>query len=182
MITSETKKLPAEIPKGIEAFWNNNEKWVIHEGRIKRFHDAPGTVQRAFANAFLNDKKSRNYLRKIGITNFSEAFDLWYRCVIGDLYSTPDLMNDSITSEEYNNSNADINCPPNGELCNLKPGLKNYEVATISALRGGFTLQQTADLLCISLSGLKSRVKKIKEKLGATNMASLIAKADAYGI
>lgn len=182
MQKEQTKKLPAGILEGTEAFWHENEKWVIHEGRTMKFHEAPGYVQRAIANAFLNDTKSRNYLCRIGVTKFSTAFEMWYKCVIGAIDETPDFLNGKFTPDAYNRTCTDYNCQHRGKLCSLQPGLKNYEVATISALKGGFTMEQTASMLCISLPGLKSRVEKIKEKLGASNMASMIANADAFGI
>jgi hypothetical protein len=182
MQKSETKKLPAGILEGTEAFWHEGEKWVLHEGKAMRFNEAPVKVQNMIAMAFLKDKGSRAYLKKIGFNAFSKAFDFWYKCVIGSLDEIPDFKDGNFTPDAYNRTCTDYSCPHRGIFCSIKPGLKNYEVATISALKGGFTLEKTAELLCISLPGLKSRIERIKEKLGATNMASLIARADAYGI
>lgn len=182
MQKKELKKLPAGLLEGIEAFWHDGEKWVLCDGHAMRFHDAPGAIQRMIANAFMNDHKSQKYLRKIGVVDFTPAFEMWYRCIIGALDEIPDFHNGRFTPDAYNRSCSDLDCPHRGRLCSLQPGLKNYEVATISALKGGFTLEQTASMLFISLPGLKSRIEKIKEKLGASNMASLIARADAYGM
>ena len=178
----ETKKLPAGILEGTEAFWHDGEKWVIHEGKTMLFNDAPESVQRAIANAFMNDKKSQDYLKKIGLTEFSKAFDFWYHCKIGALDEIPDIIDGKFTPDAFNHTCKDYKCPHRAIFCSLEPGLKNYEVETVVALKRGETIEQTAKILFISVPGLKSRIEKIKEKLGATNMASLIARADSYGI
>jgi DNA-binding CsgD family transcriptional regulator len=182
VINNETKKLPAGITEGVEAFWHNGEKWVIAGGVVSRFNEAPAKIQNMIAKAFIADKRSRRYLEKIGITGFENGMDMWYKCVLGTLDGPPDFLNGKFTGNAYNGACKDFECPHRGKFCSLKPGFKNYEIATLEALKGGFTLEQTAALLCISLPGLKSRIKKMKEKLGARNMASLIAKANAYGI
>ena len=178
----QKSNIPAGIIEGTEAFWHAGEKWLIHEGRVMKFVDAPIKIKDAIAMAFLNDKKSREYLKKIGFTAFSKAMDMWYKCKLGALDNVPDLLNGKVTPDAFNSSCTDYDCPHRGRFCSLGPGLKNYEVATISAFKAGFTFEQTADLLCVSLPGLKSRVEKIREKLGATNMASMMARAAEYGI
>ncbi len=175
-------KLPAGIMQGTEAFWHKNEKWVIHEGQIMRFENAPGTVQRTIANAFLNDGQSRKYIKNMGITVFSESFDTWYKCVIGALDETPDFVSGKLKADAYNTQCTDYDCPHRGKLCSKATGLKFYEVATLHALKSGFTLEQTASLLCISLPGLKSRIEKIREKLDVRNMAAMMARAGEIGI
>lgn len=175
-------KLPAGIMEGTEAFWHNNEKWLIHEGRAIKFCHAPAQIQRMIAEKFMADKKSIAYLKSMGITGFSEGFDQWYKCVIGAVDETPDFDNEKFIPDAFNTSCNDYSCPHRGRLCSMATGLKYYEVATISALKGGFNEKQTAQLLCISVPGLKSRIEKIKEKLGATNMASMMAKAVEFGI
>ena len=174
--------IPAGIIEGTEAFWHEGEKWLIHNGTVMKFEDAPIKLKNMIAMAFLKDKKSRSYLNKIGCTSFSKGMDLWYKCVIGALDQVPDLVNGKLIADAYNSSCADYDCPHRGKFCSTGPGLKNYEVATISALKAGFTLQQTASLLCVSLPGLKSRIEKIKEKLNAPNMAALIARGSELGI
>jgi DNA-binding CsgD family transcriptional regulator len=177
--------IPAGILEGIESFFDEatQKSWVIFDGRAMPFHDAPGRIQRMFADAFLNDKQSQKYLeKKMKITTFREGFERWLKCKAGGLDHIPDFVNGKFVADGYNNTCKDFDCPHRGIFCSLKPGLKNFEVATISALKGGFTIEQTATLLFISVPGLKSRIDKIKEKLGATNMASLIARADEIGI
>lgn len=179
---NDSKKLPAGILEGTEAFWYNDEKWVIHEGQVMRFIEAPVKIQNMIALAFLKDEKSRAYLEKIGYTAFSKAMDRWYKCVIGALDEMPDFINGKFTPDVFNHTCTDYDCPHRGKFCSLKPGLKNYEIQTIKALQKGETIEETAGKLFISVSGLKSRIENIKEKLGATNMASLISKAAAFGI
>lgn len=182
MITNETKKLPAGIFEGVEAFWHNGEKWVIAGGMVSRFNEAPAKIQNMIAEAFLADKKSRNYLQKMGITSFEKGMDMWYKCVVGALDCTPDFLKDKFTPDAYNSTCTDYDCPHRGKFCSLGPALKNYEVATIAALKGGFTIEQTATLLYISPAALKSRLNVIKEKLHARNMASMMARAAEIGI
>jgi DNA-binding CsgD family transcriptional regulator len=185
MKRNRTAIVPAGILKGIESFFDEatQQSWVIFDGKAMPFHEAPGWVQRLFANAFLNDKWSQNYLKtKMNITAFNEGFKWWLKCRAGGLDNVPDFVNNKFVADGYNNTCKDYDCPHRGRFCSLKAGLKNYEVATIMALKGGFTLEQTANLLCISLAGLKSRIEKIKEKLGARNMASMMARAAEIGI
>lgn len=174
--------LPAGIIEGTEAFWYNDEKWLIHEGAVMHFTEAPAKIQNMIANLFLNDDHSRDYLRKIGITSFREGFDMWYRCVIGALDQTPDFKDGNLTADVYNHACLDMDCPHRGRFCSIGPGLRNYEVATIKYLKMGFSIEHTAEIMCISTAGMKSRLEKIKELFGASNMASLIAIASGYGI
>jgi hypothetical protein len=180
--TEIKSNIPAGIIEGTEAFWFNNQKWLIHEGKATKFEDAPVKVQNMIAMAFLNDKKSRDYLKKMGVTAFSKGMDMWYRCVLGALDGTPDFKNGKFTPDAYNSACTDTKCPHRGKFCSLGPALKNFEVATIDALKGGFTIEQTATLLFISPATLKSRLEKIKEKLGARNMASMMARATELGV
>jgi DNA-binding CsgD family transcriptional regulator len=179
---NDRKKLPAGILEGTEAFWYNGEKWVIHEGKVMRFTEAPVKIQNMIALAFLKDKKSRAYLEKIGYTAFSKAMDRWYKCVIGALDEMPDFIDGKFTPDAYNHTCTDYTCPHRGKFCSLEPGLKNYEVETVVALKRGKTIKETAADLFISEAGLKSRVEKLKEKLQAENMAQMIAKAVGLGI
>lgn len=173
---------PAGIIDGIEGFWHSGEKWVMVEGTKMKFEAAPGYVQRLFAVAFQNDRKSQEYMKRHGVVKFSEGFDWWFKCVVGAYDCEPDFMNGKFTPDTFNNTCKDYDCVHRGRLCSLATGLKYYEVATIAALKGGFTEEQTAALLCISLPGLKSRIEKIKTKLGVSNMASMVAKAVEFGI
>ena len=185
MITEKLKtgiKVPAGIFKGTEAFWYEGQKWVIHQGVTMLFNEAPTKIQNMIAEAFLADTRSRDILRAEGITKFSEAFDRWYRCVIGALDEAPDFRDGNLNADAYNHMCTDYQCPLRGKLCSLATGLKNYEVETIIALKLGHSIEETARMLCISLPGLKSRIEKLKEKLNATNMASLIAIASKIGI
>ena len=174
--------VPAGILEGTEAFWYNNEKWVLHEGKAMPFHGAPGNVQRLIADAFMNDNRSQGYLRKIGLNQFSEAFEFWYKCVVGALDSVPDFLNGKLTADAYNSACTDYNCPHRGRFCSLEVGLKNHEVVTIVALKKGDSVAKTAEGLHVSTAGMKSRVEKIKVKLGASNMASMMARATELGI
>jgi DNA-binding CsgD family transcriptional regulator len=182
IMQNEQTKLPAGIFEGTEAFWHDNERWIIHEGKVMRFTEAPTKIQDMIAMAFLKDKKSRAYLEKIGYTASSKAMDRWYKCVIGALDEIPDFIDGKFTADAYNRTCTDYDCPHRGKFCSLGPGLKNYEVKTIVALKNGKTIKETASKLFISEAGLKSRVEKLKEKLEAENMAEMIAKAVEFGI
>ena len=182
-VQQKTKNnIPAGIIEGTEAFWYADEKWLIHQGHVMKFMDAPIRIQNMIAMSFLKDKKSRAYLKKIGCTAFSKAFDVWYKCIVGALDCTPDFSDGKFCPDAYNNRCLDNNCPHRGKFCSLGPALKNFEVATVEALKGGFTIKQTATLLFISPATLKSRLEKIKQKLNARNMASMMARATEIGI
>lgn len=182
MEKNQEKKLPAGLFEGTEAFWYDNEKWLIHNGEIMRFTDAPTRIQDMVANLFLTDEPAKRYLRRIGVTAFSAAFDMWYKCKIGALDECPDFVDGNLNADAYNHACSDMNCPHRGKFCSLGPGLRNYEIKTIQALKKGETIERTAAALCVSVAGLKSRIEKMKDKLAATNMASLIARASEYGI
>lgn len=174
-------KIPAGIIEGTEAFWFDEEKWLIHQGEVMKFNDAPIKLRNMIISMFLSDNQSRAYLIKIGLPQFSKAFEMWYKCIIGGIDETPDFGN-GLQPDAFNNQCKDYDCPHRGRFCSLAAGLKYYEVATVAALKAGFNETQTAEMLCVSEAGLKSRIEKIKEKLGATNMASMIARGVELGI
>lgn len=174
--------IPAGIIEGTEAFWFDNEKWLIHQGECMKFNDAPIKLRNMIAQKFLDDTQSRKYLSHIGITAFAMAFEMWYKCVIGALDETPDFVDGNLNADAYNHACTDYECPHRGQFCSLTPGLKNYEIKTLVELKKGETIEHTAEKLFVSLPGLKSRIEKIREKLGAKNMASMIAKAAEFGI
>lgn len=180
-IATQTK-IPAGIFSGTEAFWHNGQKWVIANGSTKLFYECDSTIQQPIWRAFLADKQSHAYLKKIGITKASEAFDRWYRCVVGGLDHVPDFDKGKFTPDTYNNMCADHSCPHRGRLCSRATGLKNYEVETITALIKGTSLEQSASDICVSLPGMKSRVEKIKIKMDCANMAALMYQSAKIGI
>jgi len=179
---SDKSPIPAGLFSGIEAFWYDGEKWVIAQGKVQRFHDAPSAVQQQILKLFMVDKKSLSYLSKIGINEFSKSFDTWYKCVIGGLDSIPDFLGDKFTPDTYNNMCLNYQCSHRGKLCSLAAGLKNSEVETLVALKAGKTMELTASDLCVSLPGIKSRIEKIRDKLQAPNIASLMVKTVELGI
>lgn len=177
--------IPAGILEGIESFFDEktNQSWVVVDGHSMPFFQSPGKIQRLFAEAFINDKRSQKYLKeKMNITSFREGFEWWLKCVAGGLDHVPDIVNGKFTADGYNNTCTNYDCPHRGKFCSLAAGLKSYEVKTIMALKSGMSIEEAADNECVSVAGMKSRVVAIKEKLGATNMASLIAIASGFGI
>lgn len=177
--------IPAGIIEGIESFFDEEKKesWVIVDGKAMLFHKAPGNIQRMFAEAFMNDKKSREYLvKKMGITAFSEGFERWMRCIAGGLDHVPDFENGKFVADGFNNTCTDYECQHRGKFCSQKAGLQNHEVNTIRALKLGKSIAATASDLHVSKAGMKSRIEKIKIKLDASNMASMMAKAAEIGI
>lgn len=174
--------LPAGIIEGVEAFWHDNEKWVAFDGHAMRYHEAPGRIQRTIADAFVNDKKSQSYMKKHGVERFSEGFEWWYKCVVGAWDHLPDFINGKFNADAYNSSCNDYTCEHRGRFCSQKVGLNCREVATINALKLGLNFEKTAILLNISMAGFKSRVEKMKEKLDAPNVTSLMAIAAELGI
>ncbi len=173
--------IPAGIVEGIEGFWYDG-KWVLMEGRAMPFHESPGRVQRMFAEACMNDKRRMAYARKKGITKFSEVFDWWYRCVVGGLDHVPDFLDGKFQPDAFNNLCTNYSCEDRGKWCSVEAGLKSHEVKTIVALKRGKSMAETANELHVSCAGMKSRVEKIKTKLGTSNMASMMARATEIGI
>lgn len=176
--------VPFGIIDGIDPFWFNNEKWVRMNGnQFLKFHETSGQTQRLIADACRNDKRSLAYINnKMGITGISGEFDTWYKCVVGGLDEVPDILKGRFTPDAYNNMCTDYDCPHRGRLCGVSSALKSEDVKTIRALKRGKSIAATADDLFISTAGMKSRVEKVKEKLGAPNMASLMARATEIGI
>ncbi len=179
--------IPAGVLEGTEAFWIEedliDQKWLIHNRQSMHYCEAPVKVQNQIAMMFLNDKKSKNYLENVlGITAFSKAFERWYKCVVGALDGTPDFVNGSLYPDAFNSSCKNYSCTDRGKLCSVKSGLKYYEVATLAMLKQGFTIDDTARKLYMSVPAIKSRIEKIKEKFETTNMASTIARACELGI
>jgi hypothetical protein len=174
--------IPAGIFEGIEAFWHAGEKWLMMDGTKMRFDAAPLKLRNMIANQFLGDKPSQEILRKQGITAFSAAFDMWYRCVIGALDSTPDFINGHFTADSFNYACDDQVCQFRGKLCGRASGLNSIDVQTLTALKRGDNFRQTAASLYVSEPGLKSRVTKLRQKLEARNIAALTARAAEIGI
>lgn len=180
--TKNETRMPAGILNGTEAFWHDGQKWIIHEGHATRFEAAPIKVQNMIAEAFLADTEARRYLTRIGCTAFSKAFDFWYRCKLGALDSIPDFINNNFTPDAYNSACTDYDCVHRGKFCSMASGLKNYEVKSLAALKEGYTVDEAAAQVYVSPAGMKSRVEKMKEKLGARNLPQLTAIAAELGI
>ncbi len=176
-------QIPAGLFTGIECFWSNNEKWILRDGIRMRFDDAPLKIRNMIVDAFFNDKPAQDYLKKIGITAFSEGFEFWYRCRVGALDNTPDFSEDGkFTPDYFNNSCTNYSCPHRGRFCSVAAGLKNYEVESLAELKNGFTIEEAAANVCVSAAGMRSRIEKLKIKMDARNMPHLVAKAVEMGI
>lgn len=173
--------IPAGIFYGIEAFWHNDEKWVIAHGTTYRYNEAPTAVKSTIQREFMADKQSLAYMAKMGLRKANEIFDTWYRCVVGGLDSVPDF-DKRFTPDAYNNMCADMQCPHRGRLCGRATALKNYEVETLAELAHGNSMEATSDHLFLTRTGIRNRVDKTKEKLHVTNMASLMARTAQLGI
>lgn len=117
--TSKTNQLNFEIIKDTEAFWHNNEKWVIYKGNAMPLSEAPICVQDTIALIFLRDKKNRDYLKKIGYTSFAKAYDRWYQCVFRGLSKDSSFRNAKLKPEMFTWSCDDHKCNDRGKLCRL---------------------------------------------------------------
>lgn len=181
------KNIPAWLLEGIEAFCIKTEKgeiekWVVVDRQAMPFEKSPIKIQNAFGRLFDADKRGQMFLKKMGLTTFREGFNQWYFCLFGGLDSVPDIINGELVPDAYNSSCTDIECEFRGRFCSRGTGLRNYEVATLNQLKQGKTMKEAADVLCISLPGMKSRVEKLKEKLEVPNMAALVSRATELGI
>ncbi|MFV0376877.1 MAG: response regulator transcription factor [Mangrovibacterium sp.] len=174
--------LPAGFAGNTEGFWRKGQKWLIHEGTLMPFTEAPTRVQNMIVEHFSSDTVARRILDEQGIRGFSAQFDAWYKCRAGALDHTPDFRNGVFTADAYNNACTDYHCPLRGKLCGVQTGLKNYEAETLKLLAEGLTICQVANKMCVSYAGMKSRVEHLKEKLGASNLPNLIARATQIGI
>ena len=175
-------QMPAGIFNGIEAFWYENEKWVIANGEVKRFHECDSSIQQPIWRAFMADKQSLAYIAKLGITKSSEVFETWYRCVVGGLDHVPDFLNGKFTPDFFNNTCPDLACPHRGRLCSRAAGLKNFEVETLKALKSASNMKAAAEMVHVSLPAMKSRISKLHEKFNVSNSVALMARANEIGI
>lgn len=107
-----TQNIPAGLFICAEAFWYQNEKWVLANGTKSRFSESTPKVQQTIWKHFLADKQSHSYLAKMGVVKVSETFDRWYRCVVGGLDSVPDFLETRFEEDAYNNLCNDHTCPP----------------------------------------------------------------------
>ena len=173
---------PAGIIEGIEGFWHAGEKWVMVEGTKMKFEAAPGNVQRMFADAFMNDCRSQLYLKRHGVTKFSEGFEWWFKCVVGAYDCEADFLNGKFTPDSFNNTCTEIDCVHRGKLCGLASGLNASDVKTLAALKQGETLRNTAAMLYVSVPGMKSRITRLRIITETKNTAALTARAAEFGI
>ena len=63
-----------------------------------------------------------------------------------------------------------------------RQGLKGYEVDTLREVMAGWTMNEVADRLCVSVATVKSRVEKMKERHAVTNVVALAVMATELGI
>lgn len=174
--------VPAGIMSGIEAFWFDGKKMVIANGVTYEFNESPSQVRNIIKEAFLSDKRSHKLMKQHGITGLNECFDKWYHCVIGALDEAPDFVDGNLNADAYNHMCKDYKCAMRGKLCSLSLGLKNYEISTLKLLQEGITVKEAAERACMSFAGMKSRIEHLKLKLGAKNLAQLVAIATSIGI
>jgi DNA-binding CsgD family transcriptional regulator len=179
---NQSRTMPAGIFEGVEAFWYAGEKWIIQDGVKMRFNDAPIKLRDMIAQAFLRDTHSTAYLKKIGIPEFSKAFEMWYKCVLGALDSIPDFNHGKFTADSFNYACEMADCPNRGKLCGRASGLNSIDVQTLKSLKQGENFKKTAEMLFVSEPGLKSRVTKLRQKLEVKNTAALTARAAEIGI
>lgn len=168
--------------EGIEAFWYEGEKWVIANGTISRYNEAPTHAKATIQRAFMNDRQSLAYMAKMGLRNANEIFDTWYCCVVGGIDHVADFTEKTFTPDVYNNLCSDAQCPHRGRLCGRASALRNYEVETIRSLMAGKSMEQASESLFVSLPAVKSRVAKLHEKLGVNNTAAMVTRAAEIGI
>lgn len=180
---TDKSPIPAGIfGEGIEAFWYNNEKWVIANGARYRYNETPTHAKAVIQQAFMNDRQSLAYMAtRMNLKNANEMFDTWYRCVVGGLDSVPDFGL-KFTPDAFNNMCHDTQCKHRGSFCGRQTALKNYEVETLAQLGKGNNMKATSEHLFITRTGIRSRVDQIKEKLNANNMAELMHRSAQLGI
>ncbi len=169
-----------------EAFWVENDpidkKWLIREKQAMQYCDLPAREQNKWLKLYHDDTENRLYIENtIGIKGFWEGFEKWWKCVMGGLDNTPDLKEGKLTPDAFNNS-CTTRCEHCGLLCGKKTGIRDYEVKTIRLVVQGNSTKMAADMIPLSIGGTKSRIEKIKRKIGAKNIAELTAKTVEMGI
>lgn len=180
---TNVQKIPAGIMNSIEAFVFDGKKYLVIDGRKIQFKNAPGKVQRLFANAFMADKAFQRWMKQQGVNGLIPAFEKWFFCKFGAYDGTPDVDNGVLVPDAFNSACTDYNCEMRGRMCgNLGFALHNHEVKTLMCLINGFTIEETADYCCLSVAGIKSRIGKLKEEFGARNTAQLCSIAARIGL
>lgn len=173
--------IPAGIFHGTEFFVESGTRWAMHNGHLMRYEQLPDEIRDKLEREFNQDKRSQKVLEDIGLTG-SSAFDFWVDCRYGGYDSTPDYINGKLQEAEFNNSCTKVNCNMRGIVCKNPAGLNNDEVDTLICIQQGFTITEIADKLFRSTECIKSRIRKIKEKLNAKNSTNAAVTAALMGI
>ena len=179
--SSDIGNVPACLFSGTEIFKQNGTRWGMCNGRLLRFEELPTDIIDSFKEEFNKDKRSQLVLKQNGLTG-EVAFDFWVDCRYGGYDETPDYVDGKLQRAEYNNSCKKLNCSMRGIVCKNPAGLNNQEVDTIVCIQQGLTITEIANKLCKSVECIKSRIKRIKEKLDAKNSTSAAVKAVKVGI
>ena len=176
--------IPAGLISGKEAFTVGREKYLQLEGRNFKFDEAPREYRQLFWNKFLSDKESQRYLRtRFGIYAIEQQFDKWFHCKFGGLDHIPDIDKDEeLVPDAFNNTCEEKDCPHRGRFCGKDIPLKSYDLKVLGSIARGNTIQQTANELCMSEPGVKSRLDANKIRVGARNTVECISKLTQWGV
>ncbi len=179
----QSPNIPAGIFLGIELFAKDGKMHAIYKGIKIEFEYLPSVEKRKFLDLYIADKEGQKFIREeLGITGFESGFKQWLFCKFGSLDGDPDLVDGQITPDSYNSACRRTNCPGRGKFCGTTVGLKDYEVETLRELKSGKTAKEIASTLNVSVSAVKSRVEKLKERFAVANGVALIASVTELGI
>lgn len=180
--TDKSPILAGMIGDGIEPFWYENEKWVLANGVVYRYNDAPTHIKAEILQEFIKDRQSHDYMAKMGITVANEVFERWYQCVVGGLDHVPDIRKEVFTPDAYNNLCADTKCEHRGLLCGRASGIRSWQAETIRAIKDGCSMEKAAEKVHVSHAAVRSRVSKMFEQTGVHTTAQLMCWATELGV
>lgn len=179
----QSTNIPAGIFSGTEIFIREGQLYAIQNGMCLEFEDLPSVEKRSFMAQYIADKEGQQFIKKqFGITGFAEGFKKWMFCKFGSLDGSPDSVDNTITPDVYNNACTSTTCPGRGKFCSCESTLKGYEVETLRELKSGKTVKEVADVLCVSVPAVKSRIERLKEKFNVANVVALVAMTTELGI
>lgn len=175
----------AGILHGCEYFAQKpKEGYTLYSGQLLKPNQLPVLVEQLMMDDFKVDRKAFTFLKKMGITGFRRGFEQYKFCKYGgiDSVSDFDLETNKLTPDAFNNMCSSTTCQLRGKFCGVASGITCDDYNTLIELVSGRSSKQAADELHLANASVKSRIAKLKEKLGAKNTPELTYIAGKLGI
>jgi DNA-binding CsgD family transcriptional regulator len=142
-----------------------------YRGRIYTFNNLPKTVYNYLSKLYNEtDSKTKDALRNyFNCKNYNEELKQWLYCNFGGFDHVPDFNEQGEPVKEYWECGKREHCPYRGIVCQPEcmkgKGLSLREEEIIKCIARGFTDQETADELNITLNTARTHERNIRKKL-----------------